>query len=149
MSSVAIRARGLTLHRPWPWAFTHADKRVENRKWRPEGMRGWWLLLHAGAAFDQEGWDAMREGRFGEAAKSVPAAHPSGVIVAVAKLDGVAPYLESDDPWAFGPFVWRLSGLVVLPSPVECRGFQKLWRAPQEALDAVNAQFDNGVELVR
>lgn len=37
--------RGLTLWRPWPAAFTHADKRVENRPWRAPR----WLHLDDGS----------------------------------------------------------------------------------------------------
>ena len=55
--------RGLTLWRPWPWAFTHADKRVENRPRKPPAyMIGGYLALHSGKHFDHSALVAMQEG---------------------------------------------------------------------------------------
>ena len=69
--------RGLTLHRPWPWAFCFDTKRAENRPWAPrsveeDGEKHWllrkpvdgviearqsvklYLAIHAGSTLDRE-----------------------------------------------------------------------------------------------
>jgi len=141
--------RGLTLTRPWPWAFLHAGKRVENRNWAPPGfMLGGWLALHAGLGFDFAALEKFVGGRFGELAERVPTdrnAHPCGVIFALAGLRGhyVLDATEhSADPWAFGPEVWELPGHLFRPlaEPVPCRGFQKLWKLPADVFHQVAAQ---------
>jgi hypothetical protein len=153
------RVRGLTLHRPWPWAFKHAGKRIENRSWAPPpSIIGGWLALHAGQRWDEESMFAMAAGDFGAAAKSVPQselAHPSGVIEMLALCTG---YFElrkgaeqsalfdraeavAPEPFAFGPYCWRTSEIITLAVPVECRGAQGLWTLPPDVFDHVAAQI--------
>jgi len=147
--------RGLTLHRPWPWAFTHLPeseaKGVENRGWKPpRQMIGGWVALHSGKAFDDGAWQRMRAGFFGSAAQAVPPAgdHPDSVITVLCRLTGSyslpGKSAVHSDPWAFGPECWELpaSRRVVLPEPVPCRGAQGLWRLPDEVFERVRVQFD-------
>ena len=141
--------RGLTLWRPWPWAF-HVGKRVENRTWAlPRNLQGCWLALHAGHRWDHEAAERMRAGDFGPAALACPpgrgAGHPEGVITALAKVRGSVPYQHlaphmQDDPWAFGPWCWVISEYVELAQPVPATGAMGLWRLPPELWAAVEAQ---------
>lgn len=140
--------RGLTLHRPWPWCFTHCGdqgKRVENRKWSPpDWMIGGYIALHSGKKFDLDAAYRMLGGEFGEAAKSVPMEdrdHPDSVITAVAILTDCYEYdEESADCWAFGPFCWELPEILVLDHPVKCRGAQGLWTLTDRVFDEIAAQ---------
>lgn len=142
------KIRGLTLHRPWPWAFTHADKRVENRAWHPpRWLVGGWLALHAGKHFDAQAVEHFRDGLFTADALSVPVRkddHPHSVIVAVAWLRGFYERADNEpmrDLWSFGPFCWVLPKVHVLPAPVPCRGAQGLWTLPPDVFIAVREQL--------
>lgn len=148
-------ARGLTLHRPWPWCFLHAGKRVENRSWpAPPFLFDEWIALHAGEHFDDAAASRMRAGDFGEAARGVLDAgvtHPAGVIFAIARLgslrhidggsfcdDGARP--PDQDRWSFGPWVWALHDLRRLPKPIPARGRQRLWRLTDAQAAEIEAQ---------
>lgn len=140
--------RGLTLWRPWPWAFTHADKRVENRTWAtPRWLLGKYLALHAGKKWDQPSVDQMLAGEFGHAARAIsplPADHPHSVIVAVVQVTGCyepGPGLGTRDPWAFGPFCWITPYVRTLPEPVPCKGARGLWTLPQHVFENVRDQL--------
>ncbi len=138
------RIRGLTLHRPWPWAFTHGGKRVENRTWKPPPtIVGGYIALHAGKRFDPIAAERIYYGDFGvhpHLSRS-PDAHPHSVIVAVAKLVGFREHHSSDpEGWAFGPYVWKLPDVTLLSEPVPCKGAQGLWKLPDDVFDAVARQ---------
>lgn len=140
------RVRGLTLKRPWPWAFEFAGKRVENRKWAPpRALVGGWLALHAGKGWDAPSVPLFVNGEFGPAAARVlDDIHPDSRIFALARI---ASFYERDDgpmrgPWAFGPFVWELTDFTVLPIPVDCRGAQGLWRLSGDVFEQVRVQLE-------
>lgn len=138
--------RGLTLHRPWPWCFTHAGKRIENRDWpAPRWLFGGYLALHSGKHFDHYACADMRRGEFGAPARQCPddpGEHPDSVVFAIAKLTGVYRLVSRGrNPWAFGPYCWQLEEFVALPSPVPCRGFQKLWALPPDVFERVVEQL--------
>ncbi len=159
--------RGLTLHRPWAWAFTDADKRVENRPQRPpKGMLGQWVALHSGLHFDQDAARRMRGGYFGEAARGCPVTDancPPRMITAIAGVRGffevVAAVAANDgnwsgfmhkdtgelvlDPWKFGPIVIDTPYIVKLPTPVPCEtGSLGWWRLPADVEAAVREQVE-------
>jgi hypothetical protein len=141
--------RGLTLHRPWPWAFTHADKFLENRTWpAPRTMLDQYVALHAGKRWDQEAAVHMSRGNFGPAARACPLndeKHPSGVIVALGRLVVIGHHSEEPglSPWAFGPWLWEFKQpLFVLQRPVPCNGAQGLWVLPDDVFDAVRLEFE-------
>jgi len=139
--------RGLTLTRPWPWAFEHAGKRVENRGWAPPAyIIGGTVALHAALGFDYGALEKFVSGQFGVEASKVPTdpkAHPAGVVFALARVRGHYMLDAGDrnhDRWAFGPEVWQLPEYISLPEPVPCRGYQKLWKLPPDVFDAVREQ---------
>lgn len=146
------RVRGLTLHRPWAWAFTNAGKRVENRSWPPpKPIIGGYLALHAGMKFDKDVAADMREGLYGAAACGVPdeSSHPAGFIVALARLEGYHGVKKGqrDGTYELGPFVWRTPQVFALPTPIQCRGFQGLWKLGEPWHDALEAQLDEHFDL--
>lgn len=129
----------LTLHRPWPWAICYANKRVENRTWKPPvSLIGCWIAIHAGKTFDREcaaDIDAPEEAE----------RHPLG-IVALAKLVGVAEdgsklSLEQCISWWIGPVGWLLDNVIVFDKPVPCKGAQGLWVVTGDALEQCREQF--------
>lgn len=148
----ADRIRGLTLWRPWPWTFTHADKRVENRQRRPpNAVVGNWLALHSGLHWDNDAWCSMSTGQFGEKARAVPPErfHLSGVITCVVRVERVTvigathelPGVRdgAHDPWTFGPVVIHTPDVIKLPTPVQCKGAQGYWKLTPEVFAAVRS----------
>jgi hypothetical protein len=147
---------GLSLTRPWPFAFTHgpelARKRVENRSWPPPPfMVGQYLALHAAQSWseDDREWIEWATGL------TVPgkADSPHSQIFAVCRLAGFV--TDADDvrlvpdqrKWFFGPYGWLLDEFVELVEPVPCKGAQKLWNfawRPAE-LDALRASYRKSI----
>lgn len=120
----------LTLLNPWPVAITSDipdPKRVENRSWSaPESVDR--FLIHAGKGNDANGYDILEE--YGI---DLPEVLPVGAIVALADLAHMCDRSVWGNAcgcgrWAArGQYHWRLGRVWVLPEPVKCRGFQKLW----------------------
>lgn len=134
--------RGLTLLRPWPWAFLngpeHKQKRVENRTWHPPKDTDW-IALHSGKGWDPQGAEYIH--RATGIALPAESEHPSSQIYAVCRLEGVFEFrpdiginIDFDlvEPsislWAFGPYCWVISDLVPLVNPIACSGAQGLWK---------------------
>lgn len=128
--------RGLTLTRPWPYAFTNGPgeyrKRIENRSWAvPMFLRGIPIALHAG-----KGWGDLDYYKLSEIMTPhvVPykLSHPHSVIFAVCSIRTcVHPDDQRVKPeqkrWAFGPSCWIIDNFVELVEPVPCKGAQGLW----------------------
>ncbi len=134
--------RGLTLHRPWPWAIVHGGKDVENRTWRPPTwMIGAHVALHVGLEIQREAIpDVLFRGRIRTPALHVGEllAHP-GHVVAVARIAGVVE--RSASPWFFGPYGWQLVDVVELPRPVRCVGSRRLWVIPGPQQQDIEVQW--------
>lgn len=147
--------RALTLWRPWSWAISHADKRIENRGWKPpDAMIGQHIAIHAGKRWDEDSAESLR--RWFPGYEITDESIPSSRIVCVVQLLGwvhqdgmqsrgvpenrVGPLCCSR--WMVGPFGWVLGEPLVLPEPVPCRGFQGVWAIPTTALSKVNEQTE-------
>lgn len=131
--------RGLSLTRPWPYAFLLPPsprgvpaKLVENRSWPPPPwLVGHYLALHAAKSWDEEDREFIAD----VTGLYVPDKTESAqsVIFAVCKLvahvesasDPLMPPVQR--PWFFGPFGWLLDDFVALKTPVPCKGGQRLW----------------------
>lgn len=134
----------LSISRPWTTAILRHGKNVENRSWQTN-YRGP-IYLHAAKSWDPAAapFDiavnrlSLSEGM--RLAIDEPSRHPTG-IVAVARLTGICSvWPDGRGPcdcgaWAArGQYHWQLAGVVALPEPVPCRGFQGLWW-PHHRLD--------------
>jgi hypothetical protein len=134
----------LTLWQPWCYAMAHLGKRVENRPWHPPSwLIGQRFALHAGSTLHADSFESLRH--------LLPPGLdqrtlPLKAVCATVRLRSVvrdAAELPGDQrQWFVGPFGWVVDDLLVLPHPVPCRGFQKLWQLPGEVLAAVRAQED-------
>lgn len=151
-----MRIRALTLYAEWLPAFTHMGKDIENRRWLPpkDMLRrchtmGAQMALHCSASWptgrsERWGWfaDACSDAGWNvfhfphgkmeiqrhETDESYLIKIPLGHIWGTTQLmDVIRPEQASDDPWAFGPYCWRLANLQPLPKPVPARGRQRLW----------------------
>jgi hypothetical protein len=134
-----LEIRGLSLTRPWPFAFVAqprrhgvAPKRIENRSWMPpKRLIGHFLALHAAKSWDEEGREFIAE----TTGLYVPSKSesPDSEIFAVCMLGGFMRH-EQDHrmtpeqrPWFFGPYGWLCAEFVRLRNPVPCKGAQGLW----------------------
>jgi hypothetical protein len=158
----------LSLWRPWPWAIFHLPPRdaksVENRSWAPpKALVGTRFAIHAGQRFDDESAERIAEMYQRGPLKENPLAVATGIIGTVT-LWGWVHSTESifpdnrdlldhggrltreqalrviRSPWFAGPYGWVLAERQLLRTPVECRGMQKLWRVPDDALVKMKAQ---------
>ena len=147
--------KAITLHQPWATLVALGHKTYETRSW-PTSYRGP-LLIHAGKgptdhflkgicnrveeAAREEGW------LFGFPLGSLP----RGAVVAAAELTDVVPTESVDvdskeravgnfDP---GRWAWQLQCITLIPVPVPCRGYQKLWIPPDWVLEMVDDQIMN------
>ncbi len=128
--------RALTIRQPWAWAITHADKRVENRNWKPpENLIGERIAIHAGKVVEG---DAVR--LLGRRGLAVPDDMVSGAVVGVAVIDSVVTE-RPGDIWFTGPYGWVLTGVIALERPVACRGAQRLWEVPGEVQRGIDSQL--------
>lgn len=145
--------RGLTLKRPWPFAFTieNNPKRVENRSWAPPKGTDW-LALHSGKGWDGIGAHFVRGLLTGKDLMNFSDFQHQSYVFAVCRIDRVIGLLNQyqsppenlpqwasqgtrfegipvgQQQWAFGPFVWVLKDMVILKEPVACKGGQGLWK---------------------
>lgn len=139
-----------TIHQPWAWAIAHAGKCYENRGWPPPAWAiGHPLAIHASKVCDE--FDAASLER--DLGITIPRPLATGAVVAVAMLAGwtsVEPecrlpgggfVANLPEAWWSGPIGWILDDVVALPSPVPCRGLQKLWRLPEDVAAEVSHQW--------
>ena len=150
MTMRGLEIRGLTLTRPWPFAIAEAGKRIENRDWAPpRPLIGHYLALHAG-----KGWSEVDREWIGNlTGLYVPNRDesPHSVIFAVCMLGGYIIYdkdhrfKEEQRMWFFGPYSWLLEDVVVLKTPVPCRGAQKLWTVPPDVLEQLRAAYREAI----
>lgn len=132
----------LTIHQPWAFCIAQDTKRIENRRWPPtKWIIGKRLAIHAGKKLDEDAMHWLRDRGLDVPLRS---SLPMGTVVAVAKVLGWTDHLRSSHPqakWFAGPCGWVLDEVVALPQPVVCRGYQKLWRLPQDVEEQVRVQL--------
>jgi hypothetical protein len=117
--------RVLTVRQPWAWAIVHGGKDVENRSWLTK-YRGP-LLIHAGSAFDPDGYDTVRE--LANQPPPAPRELLRGAIIGVVEL--VDCVQDSRSGWAIsGQWHWALRHPQPLHRAVPCPGRLGLWRPP-------------------
>lgn len=145
--------KALTIHQPWNWLIAHGHKPVENREWRPpKGTVGTRIALHAGKTLDHLAVDMLRAENY-----PLPDGYVLGAVEAVATIAGWVDDARQgaraatthmlvidaarDHNLYCGPIGWVLTDIVLLPEPVPCRGFQKLWTLTPDVDRAVREQL--------
>lgn len=119
--------KAITIHQPWAWAITSGSKRCENRTW-PTHHRGP-LIIHASKnkCDDEVGGNLLA--RLGIELPEIIIRRAAIGIVDVVDCLPLDEYLETygPDPFACGPFCWRLDNARAFAQPIECRGWQGLY----------------------
>ena len=146
MSELLIK--GLSLTRPWPFAFTHGGKLVENRSWKPpKNMIGQFIALHAAKSWSED--DRMFINRVTglEVPRKQSCTHSE--IFAVGKLTGYVEHESQLPPeqvrWFFGPYGWMIDELVILTSPVKCTGALRLWTLKPDVLAELRESYRSAI----
>ena len=122
MVSIA-RAKISSIRQPWASLIVHGIKLIENRTWATT-FRGP-LLIHAGLQWDKDAPEVI-------ASIKVPRELPTGGIIGVCELVDIV--TESDDPFFFGPFGWKLADPRKLPM-IEMKGRLGLFDPPPHVLE--------------
>lgn len=118
--------KALTIKQPWAWAIMASAKTVENRSWYTH-HRGP-LLIHAGARPDAS---ELVAATFTAARVTLPSDLAVGVILGTVDLVSVCSSSElAGDPWAFGPWCWKLENPQLFEQPIPWRGQQGLFDVP-------------------
>lgn len=123
--TAAATIRGLTIRQPWAWLIAHGHKQFENRTWWTD-YRGPMAIV-AGKGTDREGYEVARQ-----LGIQVPETLPIGILAVVDLVDIRPVNEERQDPFATGPYCWRLERPRLLPSPVPFRGGLGLMKIPAE-----------------
>lgn len=123
-SSEKIKA--ITVYPIWAWAIMARHKKTENRSWSVN-YRGP-LAIHAGINRASETADRAL---FRRLKIEVPEDLPEGVILGLVDLTGCDAIGRGDarDPFAEGPYLWRLENPRLFRQPIVARGRQALWTA--------------------
>lgn len=139
---MAERMRALTLWQPMAWAVAAGHKPVENRGWPPpDWIIGERVAIHAG-----QRWNRGHALYVDKRAPLPPRdALVYGAVIATAVIDPAVtdPALLNlhERMWWMGPVGWPLRDVIRLHQPVPCRGYQKLWRLPEDVEAQVRAQL--------
>jgi hypothetical protein len=147
--------RGLSLSRPWPFAFTEVPaesrKLVENRSWSPpRAAIGQFVALHAAKSWDPMGRDFIKH----VTGVDVPGDQdlPSGELFAIGRLvdcvTSKAKVAREQRRWFFGPCGWIFEDVVKLVEPVKCSGAQGLWtfQNKPDVLRLLVATYERSIE---
>lgn len=122
--------RALTVWQPYATAILQHGKDIENRPWKPPvDLYGKRIAIHAGLRIDRA---ALAEAA--DAGYPLPDTIPTGVLLGVVRLVG-AHHADTCrcgcSPWADADrWHWELADPRLLPTPVPCRGLQRLWTVP-------------------
>lgn len=95
--------RALTIRPEWAWLIAHGHKTIENRSWQT-AYRGP-IAIHAGKRSDPAA-KALCE----TLGIQLPDQVPAGEFIAVVDLVDIVPLdAVASDPFAVGPFCWKLA----------------------------------------
>lgn len=131
MSSTWTSAKplALSLRQPWAWLVLNAGKDIENRKWKTN-FRGTFFIHAAQGCTRKEYEEAVAFARSAGVDPAILERLPSlekierGGVVGIATLiDCVS---ESDSPWFFGPYGFKLESVQRLHFR-PCQGRQRFF----------------------
>lgn len=117
--------RALTICQPWAWAIMAGHKRFENRDWQTDYVGP--LVIHAGKSekWMPDGMAFLR--RLGIC--PLRSELEFGAVLGVVEMVDCVRKAECDgDPFAFGPYCFKLEKPRRLAVPVPMKGQLTLWR---------------------
>lgn len=140
--------RALSVTQPWTWAILHADKRVENRTWKPPAaIIGQRIALHAGKGYDRLGYEQIRLAFPNLRPPTMGECVSQGLLGAVVGLVTIAgvqaagstgPLRDiASDPWASGPWCWLLDDPGPVAPAIPLSGALGLFRLQPSVIRAI------------
>ena len=130
--------RCISLRQPWAWATCAGKKTIENRAASTD-YRGM-LAIHASSNREDLRPVLARYRQFGLSESDFAYGAVIGT-VELADCAALSQELEGD-PWASGPFCWRLRNARLLPDPVPTCARASLFTLPLDITQRVQAQLD-------
>lgn len=118
--------KALSIKQPWAWLIAHGYKDVENRTWQTN-YRGE-FLIHAGKAFDLEGYDWLKEQQMLDELPRAYMYQRGGIVGIAAVVDCVTSH---DSIWFTGPYGFVIDEPRPLPFD-ECKGKLKFFNITKE-----------------
>lgn len=119
----------LSVQQPWAWTILNGFKGVENRTWATN-YRGL-LGIHAGKSKESMDFETIQFIR--SQGVTVPPDLTFGAILGTVELYDCVPIENINDPWAFGPFCWKVRDPKLFRNPVPFRGALGLFTAQIES----------------
>lgn len=134
--------KALSLHQPWASLIAAGAKTIETRSWPPpKSIVGQPLAIHAAKRVvqlpDQPPYDLFNAAVRRHLGSDWPKTVPTGAVVAVATLaDAVTVRSAADLPkgdellfgdYELGRWLWILTDIQPLSSPIAARGHQGIW----------------------
>ncbi len=131
--------RCLALKQPYAWALVAGIKDIENRSWST-GYRGPIAIL-AGASKSEVN-------AYGKPNK-LKINFPFGAVVGVVDLVDVLPLSEEleKNPWAWGPYCWRVANARMLEKPIPAKGKLKLFDLSEDLAQQVRVAIESPAKL--
>jgi tetratricopeptide (TPR) repeat protein len=136
--------RCLSIRQPWAWAIAAGLKDIENRSWTTE-YRGP-IVIHAGA----------NKTVVSRLLKGADADLPT-ITFAYSALVGVADVVDvvplsaelEDNPWAWGPYCWRIANPRCFAEPIAAKGRLNLYALREELAQRVREALPHAEGLRR
>ncbi|TWU37490.1 Tetratricopeptide repeat protein [Novipirellula aureliae] len=134
--------RGLSIRQPYAWAICANLKTIENRTWTTD-RRGT-IAIHASTS-PQNVNEMIRECELELVDRNW---FPYGAIIGLADIVDIASYgpEHEDDPFAFGPYCWRMANGRLLKEPLPLKGKLNLFKMPEsfqrQILEAESYEVD-------
>ncbi len=131
--------RCLAVKQPYAWALLSGIKDIENRSWSTD-YRGPVAIL-AGASKSEVN-------AYGKSNK-LKTDFPFGAIVGVVDLVDVIPLSEAleKNPWAWGPYCWRVANARMLAKPIPAKGKLKLFDLSEDLVIQVRDGIESATKL--
>jgi hypothetical protein len=140
--------RAISLTRPWPFAFIHLNKRIENRSWQPlPQFIGPLIALHAAKSWSEDDRRFIQErtSLIVPDKKNSPHSEIFAVcrIVKIYPIDSLFTPPQDQEEWFFGPYGWLLEDYKTLSEPVPCKGALGFWQIPGEVESRITLDILN------
>jgi tetratricopeptide (TPR) repeat protein len=116
----------LAVRQPWAWALVTGAKDIENRSWKTQ-HRGTVVILASAAKILVK---AINKG----AHPPPPISFQYGALIGVVDLLDVSPLSEEleTNPWASGPYCWRMGNARCFAEPIPAKGQLNLYTLPPD-----------------
>ena len=122
--------RCLAVRQPWAWAIMSGAKDIENRSWSTD-YRGPIAILASSMKTEVN--------QIAKAGKLPPRDFVYSALIGMVDLVDVVPMSEAleANPWAWGPYCWRVAKPRLFPEPIPAKGKLMLYAIQEELAERV------------